>query len=441
MSAVLERIQRHWSNPASYDRRIALGFLWVGSFVFLSKLAGAAKEMTIAWRYGVSNTVDAYVFIFNLLNWPITVWFGILTVVLVPLVIRMRHEKPEQLPRFRAELLTATLLVGVCLLAVLEGLLPMLLRSGWVGLPAPAVTKALAMTRWMVWMTPLGLVVSLFSAWTLACGKHRNTLLEAMPALTILVSLLLPAGWLIAPLALGTVAGYALQAAGLAWPLARGGELSRPVAKLNSPAWVNLWAGVKLIAAGQALMSFTTVVDQFFAAHLGSGAIATLNYGNRIMSLVLGLGAVAISRATLPIFSEATAKGISVKRLAFRWATWMFMGGIAVVSVLSILGPWLVKHLFERGAFTSDDTLEVAWLLQLLLIQVPLYFFGLVTVSALSSQRDYLGLTLSGIIAVLVKPLATAVLMPRFQVGGVALSSAIVYLSTSSYMALRLRNR
>jgi putative peptidoglycan lipid II flippase len=441
MSAVLERIQRHWADPSSYDRRIALGFFWVSFFVFVSKLAGAAKEMTIAWRYGVSDTVDAYVFIFNLLNWPITVWLAILTVVLVPLVIRMRHEEPQQLRRFGGELLTVTLLVGICLLVLARGLMPMLLRSRWVGLPAPAVAQALDMIGWMVWMTPLGLVVSLFSAWTMACGRHRNTLLEAMPALTILVALIAPRGWLVEPLALGTVAGYALQAVGLVWPLARAGEVSIPKARLQSSAWRGLWEGVRLIGLGQAFMSLTTVVDQFFAAHLGSGAIATLNYGNRIMALVLGLGAVAISRATLPIFSEATAKDVSVKRLAFRWATWMLVGGVAVVLLLSVLAPWLVRHLFQRGAFTSADTVQVAGLLRLLVIQVPVYFFGLVMVSALSSQRDYTGLTLSCVIAVVVKPLATALLIPRFQVGGVAMSSAIVYLSTAVFMGVRLRNR
>jgi hypothetical protein len=45
------------------------------------KLAGAAKEMAIAWRYGVSDTVDAYVFVFNLATWPVSLWFGVLTVV------------------------------------------------------------------------------------------------------------------------------------------------------------------------------------------------------------------------------------------------------------------------------------------------------------------------------------------------------------------------
>ena len=78
-------------------------------------------------------------------------------------------------------------------------------------------------------------------------------------------------------------------------------------------------------------------------------------------------------------------------------------------------------------------------MLQLFLLQVPVYFFGLVMVSALSSRKDYLALTLSGIIGVLVRPLVNAFLVPRIGIEGIALSAAIGYAATSAYMASRLR--
>ena len=55
---------------SSSHARILSGFLWVSLFLFLGKATGAAKEMAVAWRYGVSPIVDAYVFVFNLLAWP-----------------------------------------------------------------------------------------------------------------------------------------------------------------------------------------------------------------------------------------------------------------------------------------------------------------------------------------------------------------------------------
>lgn len=98
MSAVTDRIRRHLADPQSEHRKVVLGFLSVSIFVFIGKLAGAAKEMTIAWRYGVSETVDAYVFVLNLVSWPVSVWFSVLTVVMTPLIVRLgpRHERKRE---------------------------------------------------------------------------------------------------------------------------------------------------------------------------------------------------------------------------------------------------------------------------------------------------------------------------------------------------------
>ena len=54
---------------------IARGMVWVALFVLLGSLARAAKGMAIAYRYGVSAEVDAYLFVFNLVSWQVGVWF------------------------------------------------------------------------------------------------------------------------------------------------------------------------------------------------------------------------------------------------------------------------------------------------------------------------------------------------------------------------------
>jgi len=60
-------------------RAIFRGIAWVSLFVVLAKLVGAAKEMAVAYQYGVSANVDAYLFVFNFISWPVGVWFTVLT--------------------------------------------------------------------------------------------------------------------------------------------------------------------------------------------------------------------------------------------------------------------------------------------------------------------------------------------------------------------------
>lgn len=428
MSRVTERIRRRLAEANSQHRRIASGFLWVSLFVLVGKLAGAAKEMAIAWRYGVSGTVDAYVFLYNLITWPVSVWFSILTVVLVPLVAHASKADPKDLPRFRGELLALTLLVGVAL-AILAGIgLPRLLETGWAGLRGAALQQALTMVIPLTFTLPLGFVISLFSAWMLASGRHGNTLLEAVPAFTLLIVLLLPPTWVPEPLVWGTVAGLALQMLGLGVPLRRSGELQAPALRLRSPAWRSFWAGIGIMSIGQLLSGFTGIIDQFFAAGLGEGAVSTLGYANRILALILGMGAMAIGRATLPVFSEQRAKhGADVHALALRWVQIMFLGGVALAACCALAAPVLVPILFERGAFTPENTRIVVSLFRFSLLQVPFYFAALVLVSALGSAKQYSLIALSGTLNLFFKLLFAYLLVDRFQLIGLVLSTAAMY--------------
>lgn len=438
---MLERIRRHLADPDSQHRQIALGFFWVSMFVFVGKLAGAAKEMAIAWRYGVSPTVDAYVFIYNLVNWPVSVWFGILKVVLLPLAARLRSDTPDELPRFRAELLGLTLLLGLALGLLAWMGLPALLRTGWLGLSGPALTKALQMTGGMALLAPLGTVTSLFSAWLLAGGHHRNTLFEAIPALTLLAALLLPAGWLPEPLLWGTVAGIAFHAAALGSPLLFGGELPAPRLTQRAPAWPFFLASIGIMALGQVLASLTNLVDQFFAAGLDEGALSTLSYANRILALLLGLGAAAVSRATLPVFSMDVAQGgAEVTSLALRWFRWMLILGLVVLLFSWLLAPLMVSLLFERGAFAAADTHAVSSVLRYSLFQVVFYFPGLVLVSALAAQRRHAWIDFSGAINLVCKlPLAFA-LTHLFGLYGLVSSTVLMYALSATLLLVFVKH-
>ncbi len=442
MWGIANRIRRHLADPESQHRKIAQGFLWVSLFVFLSKLAGAAKEMTIAWRYGVSETVDAYVFVFNLVSWPVSIWFGILTVVLVPLAARLRSESPSELPRFRAELLGLTLLLGLGLGALAGVAMPALLRSSWLGLAGSTVAKAISMTSGLALLVPLGFVVSLFSAWLLAAARHRNTLFEAIPAFVLMIFVLLPPGLVAEPLLWGTVAGFALHMTALASPLRRHRELELPAFTQRSPAWQGFWGSISIMALGQVLMSITSLVDQFFAAGLGPGALSTLSYANRILGLVLGLGATTIARATLPVFSEAqTGCSLQANHLALYWAKLVLTFGFFILAASWFVAPWVVVLLFERGAFVPENTGAVTTALRYGLFQVPFYAFALTMASHIASQKKYYILLVSGGIGLIAKFMGGMVLIEHMQLNGLMLSGAVVYLATGIFFYIYIRHK
>jgi putative peptidoglycan lipid II flippase len=402
---------------------------WVALFVFLGKLASAGKEMAIAFRYGVSAEVDAYLFVLNLLSWPIGVWSSVLVVVLVPLAARIRQDSTADLPCFRAELLGLALLTGLTLAALAWMALPALLRAPWTGLPVTTAALASEIVPALVFLAPMGVVISLFSAWMLAAGRHVNTLLEGVPALAIALAVLMLPGGGIEPLVWGTLAGFAFHLTSLAIPLARRGESEAPRFGRQSPHWSPFWQGFGIMLAGQALMSFVGIIDQFFAAHIGTGAIATLSYANRILALILGLGATAVSRATLPVFSKTEAQGSAQgHRLASHWVRLLFTFGVIALIVGWGLAPWVVRLLFERGAFTVKDTLAVSEVLRVGLLQIPFCFAALVLVSVLASQRQHKLIAIVASVNLITKFGANWVLVPLLGVSGVIAGTAFMYM-------------
>jgi peptidoglycan biosynthesis protein MviN/MurJ (putative lipid II flippase) len=188
-------------------------------------------------------------------------------------------------------------------------------------------------------------------------------------------------------------------------------------------------------------MSFTGIIDQFFAAHLGTGAIATLSYANRILLLLLGMGAMAVSRATLPIFSKAQAQGGEhVNRVAIHWVRLMFALGVVTMLVSWLLAPWGVKLLFERGAFTAEDTIIVAEVLRYGLTQLPFYFAAIVLVSLLSSQGRYQAIALVAGSNLLVKLAALAIFTPVLGINGIAISTSVMYAAALLLLSFSTRN-
>lgn len=427
-------------NAHSDHHAIAQGMAWIALFVVVGKMAGAAKEMAVAWRYGVREEVDAYLFIFNLMTWPVGVWFSVLTAVLVPLAARIRQGTSTELPHFRAELFGLTLLLGLTLAFLTWIGLPVLLHLSWIGLPTTTAALAASMVPQLALLIPLGVTVSLFSAWMMAAGQHANTLLESVPAIAILVALVtFPAGG-VEPLVWGTIAGFVFQLASLVAALRWRGEIEPPRFTRLSAQWSPFWQGFGIMLVGQSLMSFIGIIDQFFVASLGTGAIATLGYANRVLALILGLGAMAVARATLPVFSQTHARGeTQLHRVVTHWMRLLFMLGLVAMLVGWWLAPWAVETLFERGAFTASDTEVVTEVFRYGLAQLPFYFAALVLVSYASSQRRYFLLFWSGVIAIVSKMIANALLVSVLGIRGIALAWGIVYALNAQFFLLNMR--
>lgn len=400
----------------------------VALFILLAKLAAAAKEMVVAWRFGTGPIVDAYLLAFNLISLPVAVWYSVIFAVLIPLVARLRESRPDEELRFRRELFGATIILGLGVGFLVWVCLRSLLALSDLGLVDETRSLAAGAVDWLVFLVPLGFLVHLCSVFLMSRGWHANSLFEGAPALTLLALLLL---WNVAGievLLLGSLGGFVLQLA-LTWGLLRGGKMSaRPSWRFASPEWASFRSGVGLLIAAQLMLALTSVLDQFFAARLGSGSISTLGYSTRVLTLFLALGATALGRATLPVYSRVAAKQPArLPRLATQWTILLGAIGAAVTVLGWISAEWMVRLLFERGAFTFSDSARVAEVLRWGFLQVPFYFAMIAASQALFSAGRYGTAVVLAAVSLATKFVLNVLLVPRLGLGGLMISTAGMY--------------
>lgn len=437
-------LKSRYSGLHSDHRRIFSGAFRVAVFLLLGKAAGALKEMAVAYRYGVSEVVDAYQFTMTLANWlPITI-VGALSVVLIPVLVRSRDDEPDRRRRFLAELHGWAIGVGLILAGATYVAWPWVLTVAGAGLDAETRRMSEQLTLAFAPAALLTLMTGLSAARLRARERYINTLMDSVPAVVILVWVMLAfTAPDVGPLLWGTLVGYLIQSVWLLHLAGKAdGRVGTPRLGLSAEYWPDLVKAAGVMMVGQVAMSFVGPIDQYTAAHLGANANATLGYATRLLSLLLGLGAASVGRAALPVLADVQRRGDAerARKIALKWSVLMGLGGALVTAVGWWLAPWMVSLLFERGAFTAQDTLRVADVMRWGLLQMPFYFGVLVLVQLLASQNRYRIMAGIAVANFALKALLNHVLAPVMGVQGIMLATSLMYaLSFSCYMAVALQ--
>jgi peptidoglycan biosynthesis protein MviN/MurJ (putative lipid II flippase) len=428
-----------WRN-APHHGQILHAMLSVSLFVTITKFIGAAKEMAVAAAYGTSPVVDAYLYLTNLLNLPASILSGITITILVPYLVRLKPHAADEAIAFKREFLGSTLLAGFVIALVAGGTMFCALSWGITGLPPQTASLAKGMLLPVVLTVPFGIVAGFLAANVMAQHRQTNTLLEGVPALCIFVLLWAFQSHSSAQLAWATLAGVVVQLVLLLLVQPVGERLLLPILSWQSSAWHRLMRGFGILLVGQGLASVTLVVDQIMVAPLGPGAIATLGYASRLNSLLIGLGATAIARALLPVLSELdTSSYSSAQRVASRWMVALFLVGIAVGIAAWGIAPWGIRLLFQRGAFTAEDTAGVVQVFRWGVLQFPFYFAALVVVQLITISNDYSKFIYIGGINLAAKFAGNFFLIPVLGISGAQLATALMH--AVSFLALWLFSR
>ncbi len=422
----------NWSG-ASLNRKTLNAALAVGSLGMVASLALIVRDLAIAYRFGTGDNIEAFLVAYLLPLIAMQVIAGSFSLALIPEYIRVRQKEGLAAANslFSASAFMALIflaLICVALAVSVHYWLP-LLTYGF-----PPQKRALTETLFLL-LTPslvLSGIASLWSAVLNANGRFVSGALIpcAVPLGAIIGMFLLPQGYGIYALAIGTLVGYALQCILLMPNLRKLGVPIIPRYRARDSSTSIIFRQCFAGASGSLLMASTTIVDQAMAAILGGGSVAALSYGSKLTSLVLGIGATALGTALLPHLSILAASqdwsGMRRTLLVFGRATLLL--SVPVVAALFLLSEPMVRLLFQRGTFTAQDTTLVASVQAMGVLQIPFYLLGTSIVRALSALQLNRILFIGTLISVIANITLNLLFMRWLGIAGIALSTSVVYL-------------
>ena len=420
-------------HAGGFNRKIFRATAVLTAVSSLVLVASTAKELAVASYFGRSDALDAFLIAYVLPAFVVNIVAGSFNAAVIPTYIEAREtEGREAAQRLFSGAMTWSLGLLGALSVLLAALAPYYLPL----LGSRFSASKLLLTRHLLYvLLPLVVMSALTVNWTAVLNAgEKFALPAALPALTPLTALgflvALGRAWGIYALAVGTVIGTALQASGLAWTArAHGVRLT--------PHWYGLDARLRQLigqyapmVAGALLMGTTDLVDQSMAAMLERGSVSALNYARKIVSVLLVVGAIPLGTVSLPYFSEMVVKGDwdSCRHTLRTYAGLIALVTVPLTAGLVVFARPLVHIVFERGAFSAGDTAVVGRVEALLALQIPFYVLASMGVRVVSAlKRNALLMTFAAVSAVL-NVVLNLLLMRRYGVAGIALSTSIVYL-------------
>lgn len=428
----------------------------VSGVTMLSRVLGLGRDMAVTAVFGASALASAFVTAFTMPNlFRRLLGEGALTAALVPTLQeetkRRGYTGALSLVNEVATwiLLTTLLITGVAMagLAAHGWWGPRLVEAGWA---ADTVARWTTGARLGLVLFPYLVMVCLAAVFSAALQTRDRFLEPALNPVWLnlsMIGLLVAGGYAAAGdpegrmnwLCAGVLLGGALQMAVPALALTRLGW---------RPRWAPAWSdGVRQIARlmgptlfGSAIYLVNTTMSRLLGLSLDDAAATILNLSTRLMELPIGVFALAVSTVVFPKIAQHAAEG-RLDLLAQDYRKGMrliLLVNVPAAAGLMVLARPITRVLFERGAFTAEDTARMAPVLAASALALPFLAFVSLALRAFYARKDTRTPVRAAWWSFVVNVAASLALMGWLGATGLALAATVAVLTQATFLQIHL---
>jgi putative peptidoglycan lipid II flippase len=350
-----------------------------GIATMTSRLLGLGREVVLAHLFGASAAMDAYNVAFRIPNLVRDLFAeGAMSAAFVPTFTKyLTTSGKESAWRLGNNVVNALLVVtgvlvllGIVFAEPLVGAftaerfnddpaqIPLTVQLARIMLPA--------LTFIAVAAAFMGMLNSLHHYFIPALSPAMFNVVTIICALTLVPIMPMLGYEPIVAIAIGTLLGGVAQLA-LQWPtLRKEGFAYRPRIDWRDEGLQRILVLMGPGTAGLAATQVNVFVNTLLATGAGESAVSWLNFAFRLMYLPIGLFGVSVATATLPtVARQHTVEGQhAVRHTIGNALSLMLMLNVPATVGLIVLAVPIVRAIYERGEFTSADTIATAAALQ-----------------------------------------------------------------------------
>ena len=412
------------------------GFLLVALLTMVGKIVAFAKDALVANKLGTASELDAFMLVFGFYTFIGSVLGGGIPESFVPAYAELRERRG----------LRRAYRLGIQ--SVASHFAALLICGGLLALAAPSVvawtTKGFDPAKQALAVSLLrGLLPFLLC---FGVAQHLGAWLRAGKTFLLAASapMLVPLGIVIALLLAGNQVNAWTLVSGTVWGAVAHLSVLLVAIIRRLPRRLSWWRcslrhrepGLRMVLRnavpfliGGVAFGSAVVVDQTMAAWLTAGSVAVLGYSDKVCAIVLAVTAGPASDVLFPHFAELVARRDwnGLRKRLFASAGIIVSASLPMTLAMCFLAPWIVRILFERGAFGPQDTQRVAEVLRYAAFQIPFYILGTVAariVISLQASRHMLTIAFS---ALFLNASLNWLFMRHLGAAGIALSTTIVH--------------
>ncbi len=440
-------------NPQDTNTTVARSATHFLTGTFISRITGMVRDLTMAYWYGTSPAVAAFLLAFRLSNLLRRLFGeGALLNGFIPFFEGKRKKDPKEAALFFRDLFWSLVVILSFIIIGLEAFIGAILYYCDLSYGTSQILKM------MMCMVPGLIFICLFGLSIALLQCERNFFIPGIaPVAFNLV-------WIVAVwfcrhqepykammgTSIGVVFAFFLQ-----WWVTTAGLKKYASQFLTLREWFNVRLFTQelkdmvipllLGVVGVAAVQINSAVDVIIARWASLEGPAYLSYAHRLQQLPLALFGIAIASALMPPLTRAIKNDDhknykSLLKFGFgRTFTLLFPGTVAIF----LLGGASVNLLYGRGEFNNISTIQTTYCLWGYGLGLVPSAFVLLLAPAFYARRDFWTPTLASLISVGLNLMLNIILVFGFSMGtlGISIATSIAAYYNARFLLSRLHIR